>query len=130
MSWREGYSNTPFLYYKGKLLVRGEAPEGILYCYDAQTGQLLWQNNTIRATPSPWGRTDAYNDKWYLTARKGAETDILYCISIATGEVEWSDYPSRGGAAFGILIDQQTGYLYCSNAWSIMCIDLNKTPKK
>ena len=129
MSWKESYSETPFLYYKGKLLVRGEGLTSILYCYDAQTGQLLWQNNTIKAIPCPWGRMDAYNDKLYFTAWKGSTTGVLYCVSIATGEVEWYERPAWGGIVFGILIDQETGYLYCNTGWSVMCVDLNKTPK-
>jgi len=128
-SWQEGYSSLyPFLYYKGKLLVRGGS--GILYCYDAQTGNLLWQNSAIQAIPCPQGRMDAYNDKWYFTAWRGSQTGVLYCVSIATGEIEWSEVRERGKIVFGVLIDQQTGYLYCSTAWSIMCVDLNKTPKK
>jgi len=131
VSWRDAFTDTPFLYYKGKLLVRGDnGNSGILYCYDAQTGQLLWQNSAIKAYSCPWGRMDAYNDRLYFTAWRGSETGALYCVSIATGEVEWYELPNRGKIVFGVLIDQQTGYLYCSTAWSVMCVDLNKTPKE
>ena len=125
----DGFSETPFLYYKGKLFVRGGWFKRNLSCYDAQTGQLLWQNTAIDPVPCPHGRMDAYNDKLYFTAWQGSETGALYCLSIATGEVEWYELPKRGKIVFGVLIDQQTGYLYCSTAWSVMCVDLNKTPK-
>jgi len=130
MMWRDGFGDTPFLYYKGKLLVRGEGLTSILYCYDAQTGQLLWQNTGIKAIACPWGRMDAYNDKLYFTAWRGSETGALYCVSIATGEVEWYELPKRGKIVFGVLIDQRTGYLYCYTGWSMLCVDLNKTPRK
>ena len=120
MSWRDAYA-TPFLYYKGKLLVRGG--RGDIFCYDVQTGALLWQNTTIKAEPSAWGnKMDAYNDKLYLTASTN-----LYCVSIATGNVEWEVPNATRGS---VLIDQQTGYLYCHAGWTILCVDLNKTPKK
>jgi len=126
-SWQEGYAETPFLYHKGRLLVR-EGREGILYCYDAQTGALLWQNSVIKAYPSPWGRMDTYNDKLYFTSWKGSTARVLYCVSIATGEVEWYDTSMR--IFGGVTIDQNTGYLYCNTDRSVLCVDLNKAPRK
>ena len=128
MSRKEGFGDSPFVYYKGKLLIRGAT--GTLYCYDAQTGQLLWQNTAIKAFPTPWGRMDTYNDKLYFSAWGENATHHLACVDINIGEELWRDRSPYGQVHYGVIIDQQTGYLYCSTKWSIMCVDLNKTPKK
>jgi outer membrane protein assembly factor BamB len=128
--WQHEYmpdaiSSTPLLYYNGKLFSR--TAKGFIYCYDAQSGQILWSNVSVEAIPAPDGRMDAYKDKLYLTASSGG---YVYCISISTGELLWKDKGPAEVIQGGIIIDQKTGYLYCHSDWSIMCIDLNKSPKK
>ncbi len=131
--WQHEYmpkdiASTPLLYYNGKLFSRTGG--GFIYCHDAQSGQILWSNVSVEAIPAPFGRMDAYKDKLYLTAHPHDGYVYLYCISISTGELLWKDKGPAEVIQGGIIIDQKTGYLYCHSDWSIMCIDLNESPKK
>ncbi len=131
--WQHEYmpsaiSSTPLLYYNNKILLKTGGGE--IYCHDAQSGQVLWSNVSIQAYPAPFGRMDAYQDKLYLTGLSNDAHVYLYCVSINTGELLWQDKGPAGEIQGGLIIDQQTGYLYCNSDWSIMCIDLNKSPKK
>lgn len=122
------FSCSPFLYYDGKIFIRSQ--DGIVLCYDAQTGKELWINSTVNAYPAPDGRMDAYNGKLYIAAYPTSDIVVLICMSTLTGEVLWKDEGPAGVISGGLLIDQETGYLYCHSDWSVMCIDLNKTPKE
>jgi len=64
--------------------------------------------------------TDALGTRLYTQA----------CVDIHTDEELWQDRGPYGDIAFGVLIDQKTGYLYCNTNWSTLCVDLNKTPNK
>ena len=130
--WQHEYipndiTSTSLLYYNDKLFSRTGG--GLIYCHDAQSGQILWSNTSIEAFPAPDGRMDAYKDKLYLTAYPTGGV-YLYCLSISTGELLWKDKGPAEVIQGGVIIDQKTGYLYCHSDWSVMCIDLNKSPKK
>jgi len=118
-------SSTPPLYWEGKIYIRSGNPCTLL-CLDAQSGQQLWENTTLNPLPAFQGAMAIYKDRLYFSMSNGDATYGLACVDIHTGQELWSDR----GFAFGVYIDQQTGYLYCNTGWSTMCVDLNKTPKK
>ena len=117
------------LYHEGKLYIRANNP-CILLCLDVQTGQTVWQNTTLNPYPAFDGAMAIYKDRLYFSVSGNNATYHLACIDIYTGQELWRDRgPYGNGFAFGVLIDQKTGYLYCNTGWSVMCVDLNKTPK-
>jgi outer membrane protein assembly factor BamB len=125
----------PILYYEGKVVVR--PGWDYVSCYDVKTGDLLWENTDLRIGMTNMRnqtlKMDAYKGNLYLTTcRSGmyANPVYLHCLSMATGKVNWFDAGPDKGIIDNLTIDQQTGYLYCHSGWSVMCIDLNKTPKK
>ena len=124
-----GISETPPLYWEGKIYLRYENPS-ILVCLDAQTGQQIWENTTTNPLPAPEGRMAIYKDKLYCSISGGNANYYLLCVDINTGKELWRDWGPWGNIAFDVLIDQKTGYLYCYTGWATMCVDLNKTPKK
>ena len=117
------------LYHEGKLYIRANNP-CILLCLDAQTGQTVWENTTLDPLPQPDGNMAIYKDKLYFSAKGYNVTSHLACIDIHTGKELWRDRGPYGNIAFGVLIDQKTGYLYCYTGWSTLCVDLNRTPKE
>lgn len=122
------FSDRPPLYYEGRLYIRYGDP-GVLLCLDAQNGQQLWENTTLNtAVPSPNGRMAIYNGRLYFSAWGPDATHHLTCVDIQTGKELWTDRGPYGWIAFGVLIDQKTGYLYCNTGGSTLCVDLNKTP--
>ena len=128
---REGLSfpDRPPLYWEGKLYIRYGNPNFLL-CLDAQSGQQLWENSKLQqATPAPDGSMAIYKDKLYFTAWGPNASHYLICVDIHTGEKLWSDYGPAGSVMFGVLIDQETGYMYCNTGASMFCVDLNKTKK-
>jgi len=122
--------DNPILYHEGKIVVRPnyESPS----CYDVRTGDLLWKNTDLNMGTASNFKMDTYKGNLYFTIEQGniSNPPLLYCLSLATGTVNWSDPGPDKGIIGSITIDQQTGYLYCSSRQSVMCIDLNKTPKK
>ncbi|MDR2979416.1 MAG: hypothetical protein LBV02_03090, partial [Bacteroidales bacterium] len=54
----------------------------------------------------------------------------LYCLNAETGRKLWSDTGPTGGIAEGVIIDKELGYLYCMSSTTIICVDLNNTPKE
>ena len=120
----------PPLYYEGKIYIRsGSGNPTVLLCLDAQSGQMLWENATLNPIPAFNGAMAVYKDRLYFSASRKDVTNQLVCVDIHTGSELWSDKGPHGNIAFGVLIDQETGYLYCNTGWSTMCVDLNKTPK-
>ena len=117
------------LYHEGKLYIRSGNPCTLL-CLDAQTGQTVWANPSINPIPVFHGAMAIYKDKLYFSAKGANATSHLACIDIQTGKELWRDRGPYGNIAFGVLIDQRTGYLYCYTGWSMLCVDLNKTPRK
>lgn len=125
---------SPILYHEGKIIVRPH--HGNISCYDVKNGNLLWTCTDVSiylGRSAEYGKMDTYKGNLYFTNGGGNifNPNFLYCISLATGKVNWYDAgPNNGGILGGLVIDQQTGYLYCHSNWSVMCVDLNKTPKK
>lgn len=124
----EGFSPTPLLYADEKLLIRSQT--GNILCFDAQSGQELWINTNAKAYPAPDGRMDVYDGKLYLTGYPAGGEFPLMCFSVETGELLWKDEGPFGRVISGVIIDQNTGYLYCFSDWTMMCVDLNNTPLK
>ena len=116
------------LYHEGKLYIRANNP-CILLCLDAQTGQTVWENTTLNPLPQPDGNMAIYKERLYFSAKGYNVTSHLACIDIHTGKELWRDRGPYDNIAFGVLIDQRTGYLYCYTGWSTLCVDLNRTPK-
>ena len=126
---------SPILYHDGKVIVRPN--EGNVSCFDVRNGDLLWKNtdvNTFLDNSRKYGKMDVYKGNLYLTTSNGIHNHIysdsykssLCCLSLTTGLLNWTEKNITGGVA----IDQQTGYLYCQNGISVICVDLNKTPIK
>ncbi len=122
-----GFADRPPLYHKEKIYIRYGDP-GALLCLDAQSGQTVWLNTAIDCIPAPNGKMDIYKDRLYFSAWGPNATHHLACVDIHTGKELWTDRGPYDNIAFGVLIDQKTGYLYCNTGWSLMCVDLNKTP--
>ena len=126
---REGLSFAGMqpLYRDGRLYIRYGNP-CFLLCLDAQSGQQIWNNTSVDVLPRPDGAMDIYKDRLYMSAWGPDETGDLVCVDIHTGNILWTDGSSYGNISFGVLIDQETGYLYCNTFWATLCVDLNKTP--
>jgi outer membrane protein assembly factor BamB len=126
-------ADCPPLYHEGKIYIRSGSSTplaGFLLCLDAQSGQMLWENTTIKCLPAPDGNMAIYKDRLYFSASGNDATYHLACVDIHTGEELWRDLGPYGNICFSVLIDQKTGYLYCYTGWATMCVDLNKTPNK
>jgi outer membrane protein assembly factor BamB len=128
-----GFADKPPLYYDGKIYIRSSSftsLDSYLLCLDAQSGQILWENNIIKSKPAFHGMMAIYKDRLFFSASGNDATYHLTCVDIYTGKELWHDHGPYGDIAFGVLIDQKTGYLYCNTNWSTLCVDLNKTPNK
>jgi outer membrane protein assembly factor BamB len=121
------FSETPMLYNNEKLYARSDG--GTVFCLNAQTGDLIWKASD-EYIPAPDGRMDIYDEKLYLAAWGDNVEFYLYCLSAENGDFIWQDKGPFNKISGGITIDQNTGYLYCTNNREIMCIDLNKSPKE
>jgi outer membrane protein assembly factor BamB len=111
-------------YHDGKIIIHPWF--GDMSCYDIQNGNLLWKNTDLSGRNYLLG---AYKNNLYFICG-GYNVSHLHCISLTTGQEKWKE-PGPNKGIYGILaIDQQTGYLYCHSRHSIICVDLNKTPKK
>lgn len=125
-----GHSDTPPLYHDGKLYIR--TTNGIVTCLDTQTGVVLWETGDSYI-PAPDGRMDIYNGKLYFAAWGPTTNTIvtfhLYCLDAATGQKLWSDVGPVNSIVEGVVIDQELGYLYCMGSNTIICVNLNNTPK-
>ncbi|MDR2010764.1 MAG: PQQ-binding-like beta-propeller repeat protein [Bacteroidales bacterium] len=123
----EGYSGMPMLYRDEKLYIR--CVSGKVTCLNPQTGAVIWKTGEDYI-PAPDGRMDIYNGKLYLAAWGDNVEFYLYCLSAENGDFIWQDKGPFNKISGGVAIDQNTGYLYCTNNREIMCIDLNKSPKE
>ena len=139
--WKREYDETSFdrawFYHQEKFFVMSN--QGKYYCYDIKTGNLLWQNlDTLKSLDN----ANAYKDKVYFNCSV-ARSSTLACFDISKGTLLWEDEgrinPLMSGLYGDVLIDQQTGYLYTyvldhfhDNDYnrSLVCIDLNNTPRK
>jgi outer membrane protein assembly factor BamB len=128
--WTRGFSNARNIYREGKVFVRDA---NSVLAYDITTGTLLWET-TNKMNLEMGGTPDLYQGKLYFTASDDTHPYYaltLFCVDVNTGAVIWKDPgPNKnGGLTFGVIIDQSTGYLYATDAFRMMCIDLNNTPK-
>lgn len=126
-------NSCPIFYSEGKIIVRPDKYEDLMSCYDVKTGNLLWENTDLKLSDDKDLKMDTYKGNLYFITRRGTAYDcpgFLLCISLATGVVNWFDPGPDKGIYENLTIDQQTGFLYCHSRWSVLCIDLNKTPKK
>jgi outer membrane protein assembly factor BamB len=127
-----GFSQVPFLYADGKIYVKSDSFEVI--AYDLYTGTILWKTYPHYGIHDG-GSIDIYKGKLYLTGIDIASADyqraMLFCLNASTGELLWKDpgVSQYGGLKNGIVIDQSTGYLYCTDSYRIFCIDVNNSPK-
>ena len=126
----ELFTMTPVTLWQDKLYMR--SVDGNVYCIDAQTGQEIWRNTNLCATPNgDDGGLPIYQGRLYLAGVDVDEKgDIFYgltCLDALTGRELWRDAGPRNIIWPQIAIDQETGYLYAGTSRHIMCIDLNKT---
>jgi len=123
------FTETPVLYDNGKLYLRCD--EGRISCLDAQTGYKLWSvrgdYNYGEYFPAPHGKMDIYKGRLYFAGWGPDVTFWLYCLDANTGQLLWKDRGPTQSISHGVLIDHQTGYLYCQSQQAMMCVDLNKT---
>jgi outer membrane protein assembly factor BamB len=66
---------------------------------------------------------DIYYGKLYLAAWGDNVEFYLYCLSADNRDFIWQDKVPFNKISGGILIDQNTSYLYCTNNREIICID-------
>jgi outer membrane protein assembly factor BamB len=126
----EGFASSVNKYAEGKVFVRGTEK---LFAFDLNSGVLLWE------TPNHYGVElagcmDYYKGRLYFTGidmKDVYNSTMLFCLDGSTGELIWKDggVNRTGMMADGVIIDQSTGYLYATDAYRIMCIDLNNSPK-
>ena len=86
----EGYTD------KKLVVVSGD---GIMYCYDIPSGNLLWElnlNGQVRGTPSFRTFRDQNTLNTYLYV--GTTEGIFYCIDVLNESLVWAhEHPGRGG---------------------------------
>jgi len=128
--WTRGFSNSRNIFRDGKVFVRDGKS---VLAYDINTGAMVWET-TNKMNLQMGGAIDVYKGRVYFTATDDTHpyyAKTLFCVDANTGAVIWKDPgPNKnGGLTFGIIIDQGTGYLYVTDAFRMMCIDLNNTPK-
>lgn len=119
------------LYADGRLFVR--LASRVVLAYNAKSGDLLWQTGPYYGIQTG-GKMGYYKGKLYFTGTDKTDPNfpgLLFCINAANGALVWKDGGTYGnGMSDGIIIDQNTGYLYVNNSSFILCIDLNNTPKQ
>ena len=126
----KGFNYKP-LYADGRIYQRsGEE----VMALDAYTGTILWAYKD-KINNLEGGSMAYYKGNLYFTAEDGYDpyyARYLFCLEGATGKLIWKDKGPHeySGMAFGVIVDPATGYLYATDAFRMMCIDLNNTPKK
>lgn len=121
-SLSDGYSLTPMIFEKGRIYLRSQ--QGIVTCLNASDGEILWENTTVKPVPVMLGNMGVYNGHIYLTGGKGQDV-LLHCFSLENGDLEWSSHGPAGRISGGITIDKETGFIYCTSDWSVMCLKLH-----
>ena len=126
----QSFTSVPNLYAEGKVFARSHSDQ--LLAFDVNSGQILWKTGAYYGL-NTGGSMGYYKGKLYFTGidmRNSNVPNLLFCLSASTGELLWKDCaPEESGLKDGIVIDQSTGYLYATDSYRIMCIDLNNTPK-
>ena len=126
----ELFTFTPVTLWQDKLYIR--SADGNVYCIDAQTGQEIWRNTNLCATPnSISGEIPIYQGRLYVAGVDMDKTGQIFygltCLDAYTGRELWRDEGPAAQIWAPIAIDQETGYLYARSCQYVMCIDLNKT---
>ena len=90
----EFFSQTPVTLWQDKLYMR--SIDGNVYCIDAQTGQEIWRNTSICATPNgDVGETPIYQGRLYVAGVASDETGYIFygltCLDAYTGKELWRD---------------------------------------
>jgi outer membrane protein assembly factor BamB len=125
-----GFSSVPGLCADGKYFVRDGDD---IFCYNIESGLLLWEiNNTYQLQTE--GSMGYYQGKLYFTGLIGYNyIPHIFCLNSTDGSLVWKGNLVSDGALVqnwkdGIIIDQNTGFLYATDTKGIVCIDLNTTP--
>jgi outer membrane protein assembly factor BamB len=92
--------------YEGKVFTQGAT--GIVNCFDARTGKLLWAHDTLNETKTPnimWGKAGSplVVDDRVVVSVGGAEENSLIAYNIADGKVAWSAGSRRSSYASPVL---------------------------
>jgi hypothetical protein len=103
--------------------------DGNIYCIDPETGSAIWSIEGKDIFPGlSQSNMAIYKNRLYLTGMYEDKGFRLFCIDINTGTILWHDAGPHSTLALGVIIDQQTGYLYTSNSVDMLyCFDLNKS---
>ncbi|HRZ43467.1 MAG TPA: PQQ-binding-like beta-propeller repeat protein [Bacteroidales bacterium] len=125
----KGFNYKP-LYVNGRIYQR--SGEDVM-ALDAYSGTILWEYND-KINNLEGGSMAYYKGNLYFTAEDGYDpyyARYLFCLDGATGKLIWKDKGPHeySGMAFGVIVDPATGYLYATDAFRMMCIDLNNSPK-
>jgi outer membrane protein assembly factor BamB len=111
---------------EGKLIVNPD--DRTLYALDPETGATLWSDDDSGSNCS---NMVAHDGIVYFTS---AGRDRLYAVDIHTGEHYWEersphrrDFPNAQFVFQGVAVDPETGYVYTSDKYFIMCL---KPPKR
>lgn len=117
-------NRTYLLYDNGKVYCRLD--DGMIQCWDAQTGIELWKNEKNKFEIVEKENIVCYNEKLYFCSYDSGTNGVLNCISAETGKFLWSD-PGLDGKMNGrLLLDKNLGYLYGYVYGFIYCIDLKE----
>lgn len=126
----EGFAQVENLFADGKLFVHSGSDA--IMAFNGNSGNLLWKTNKDYGIQTG-GSMGYYKGKLYFTSIDMTNSNIptyLFCLNASDGSLVWKDSGVvKSGMKDGIIIDQNTGYLYADDSYRIMCIDLNNTPK-
>jgi len=126
--------NLPYYTTKTNLLVLNDRLymrtfDGNIYCIDPETGATIWSIEDRVICPGLYqSNMDIYKNRLYLTGMYEDKGFQLICIDINSGMILWHDAGPNHRIELGVIIDQQTGYLYTGNGFNMLyCFDLNKS---
>lgn len=125
----EGFAQVENLCVDGKLYVHSGSD--VLMAFDGNTGNLMWKTDKDYGIEDG-GSMGIYKGKLYFNSIDMTDDNVpqlLFCLNAENGSLIWKGSGvMKSGVSGGLCIDQKTGYLYCTDASSIMCIDLNNSP--
>lgn len=118
---------------------------GILYCYDAKTGDLLWTygnggegNSTFSGFETPYGRYPIFvsviaDGKVYIDSTEHSPNSPVYkgeqirAINATTGQEIWTMFDD-GNQMYGGIAPVADGYLAYLNTYSCLIFTVGKGP--
>lgn len=115
-------NRTHLLYDNGRIYCRLD--DGVLLCWDAETGMEIWRQNRVRFLPLVKENMVIYNGRLYFNSRDIEGRGVLNCVYAETGELLWRDTGLYGIMNGFILLDKNLGYLYGYHYGLLFCIDL------